>query len=102
VISWKTIRRTGHLGLERLEQVPGDGLALAVLIGGEEELVRALEQVLELGDLRLLVGADDVQRLEVVVDVDAEPRPRLALVLRRHVSGVARQVADVPMLDSTT
>jgi hypothetical protein len=37
------------LGLERLEQVPGDGLALAVLIGGEEELVGVLEQVLELG-----------------------------------------------------
>jgi hypothetical protein len=44
------------LRVERLEQVPGDGLALAVLIGGEEELVRVLEQRLELGDLLLLVA----------------------------------------------
>ena len=44
VISWKTIRLTGSLGLELVEEVPGDGLALAVLIGGEEELVGVLEQ----------------------------------------------------------
>jgi hypothetical protein len=30
--------------LQRLEQVPRDGLALAVLISGEEELVGVLEQ----------------------------------------------------------
>ena len=60
------------LGLEHLLQVPGDGLALAVLIGGEEELVGLGEQLLELPDLRLLVGVDDVERLEVVLDVDAE------------------------------
>ena len=65
------------LRLERLEQVPGDRLALAVGVGGEVELVGVLEQALELGDLGLLVRADDVERLEVVVDVDAEPRPRL-------------------------
>ena len=29
----------GDLGLERLEQVPGDRLAFAVLISGEQELV---------------------------------------------------------------
>ena len=34
-----------HLGLERLDQVPGDGLALAVLIRGEQELVDVLEQL---------------------------------------------------------
>jgi hypothetical protein len=85
----------GHLGLERLEQVPGDGLALAVLVGGEVELVRVLEQRLELGHLRPLVRRDDVEGLEVVVDVDAEPRPRLALVAGGDVGGVARQVADV-------
>ena len=39
VISWNTIRRVGTRGLEHLGQVPGDGLALAVLIGGEVELV---------------------------------------------------------------
>ena len=44
-----------HLGLERLDQVPGDGLALAVLIRGEVELVGVLDQRLELADLLLAV-----------------------------------------------
>ena len=63
VISWNTIRRTGHLGLERVEQVPGDGLALAVGVGGEQQLVDRLQRVLELGDLALLLRRDDVERL---------------------------------------
>ena len=94
VISWKTIRRTGTFGLEHLQQVPGDGLALAVLVCREEQLVRVLEGPLELGDLLLLVGVDDVERLEVGVHVDgelAEP----ALLLRRRQLGRRRQVADV-------
>jgi transposase len=45
-----------HLGLERLEQVPGDGLALAVLIGREEELVRALSRSLSLATWLFLSG----------------------------------------------
>ena len=95
VISWNTMRRTGHLRLERLHEVPRDGLALAVLVGREVELVGVLDERLELADLLLAVGADDVERLEVVVGVDAEARPGLALVLGRDVGGVARQVADV-------
>ena len=82
VISWNTIRRTGTFGLSVCDQVPGDGLALAVLVRGEVELVGVLDQRLELADLLLAVRADDVERLEVVVDVDAEARPGLALVLR--------------------
>ena len=42
-----------HPGLEHLEQVPGDGLALPVLVGGQVELVGLLEQAAQLGDLRL-------------------------------------------------
>ena len=87
VISWNTIRLTGTLRLERLQQVPGDGLALAVTVRRQVELVDVLEQRLELGDRALLLRADDVERLEVVVDVDAEARPRLALVLGGHVGG---------------
>jgi hypothetical protein len=67
--------------------VPGDRLSLAVLIGGEEELVGLLEQLLELGDVRLLVARDDVVGREVVVDVDRQPAPRLVLDLRRGVGG---------------
>ena len=85
----------GDLRLQRLEQVPGDGLALAVAVRREVELVDLLEGVLELGDRGLLVGRDDVERLEGVVDVDPEARPALALVLGGHVGGAARQVADV-------
>ena len=84
-----------HLGLELLEQVPGDGLALAVFIGGEQELVGVLEQALELGDLLPLVAVHDEQWLEVVVHVDAEPGPRLAPVLGRDLGRAVRHVADV-------
>ncbi len=85
-----------HLRVQRLEEVPRDGLALAVLIGGEIQLGGVLQQPLQpLHDV-LLLGGDDVERLEVVVDVDAETRPRLTLVGRRHLGGVPRQVADVP------
>ena len=61
----------GHLRLEQLDQVPRDGLALAVLVSGEVESVGLLQQVLELCDLRLLVGSDDVDRREAVVRVDS-------------------------------
>ena len=84
-----------HLGVQRLDEVPGDGLALAILIRREVQLVGVLDERLELVDLLPAVWADDVERLEIVLGVDAEPRPRLTLVLRRHVGGVARQVADV-------
>ena len=63
------------LRLELVEQVPGDRLALAVLIGGEVELVGVLEQLLELGDVRLLVARHDVVGLEAVVDVDRRAGP---------------------------
>ena len=52
--------------------------------------------VAQLGDLALLLRRDDVERGELVVDVHPEPRPRLALVLGRHVGRAARQVPDVP------
>ena len=85
-----------HLRLQLLQQVPGDGLALAVLIGGQQELVGSGQGVLEGADGGALVRVDDVERLEVVVDVDARPRPLLTLVLGRHLGGAGRQVADVP------
>ena len=83
------------LRLELVEEVPGDRLALAVLVGGEVELVGVLEQRLELGDVRLLVARHDVVGLEAVVDVDREPAPRLVLDLGRGVGGALREVADV-------
>ena len=81
----------GNLGLEHLVQVPGDRLALAVFVRREQELVGVLEERLQLGDLLLLVRVDDVERAEVVLDVDAEPRPLLLLVLGRDVRGALRE-----------
>src|SRR5699024_10204373 len=84
------------LGLEDLEQVPRDGLTLAVGVCGQQELVHAGQFLLELGDLLLLVRAHHVDGLEVVVGVDPEPRPPLLLVLGGDVRGALGQVADVP------
>ena len=85
----------GHLRLQHLEQVPGDRLALAVFIRREQELVGVLQQLLQLGDLALLVRVDDVERLELVLDVDAEPCPGLLLELLRDLRGAVREVANV-------
>jgi len=80
---------------ELIEQVPSDGLTLAVLIRREYELVCFLEQLLELGHLLLLLRRHDIDRLETVVDVDAEARPRLTLVLGRNLISTLGQIADV-------
>ncbi len=75
--------RGGHLALlELLEDVPGDGLALAVGVGGEEDAVDALGRRLELGDHLLLRLDDLVDRLEPVLDVHAD----LALGQVHHVA----------------
>ena len=83
------------LRLQHLEQVPGDRLALAVLVRREQELVGVGEQLLQLAHLLPLVRIDDVEGLELVVDVDAEPGPRLLLVLLRNVGRALGKVADV-------
>ena len=67
------------LRLQLVEEVPGDGLTLAVLVRGEVQLVGVLEQRLELGDVRLLVARHHVVGLEAVLDVDREAAPRLVL-----------------------
>ncbi len=84
-----------HPGGQDLEQVPGDGLALAVLVRRQVQLAGPLQEVLELPDLVFLLPGDDVERLEVVVDVDAEAGPGLALVGSGDVGRVPRQVPDV-------
>ena len=84
-----------HLGLEHLQQVPADGLALAVLIRREQELVGVFERVLEHLDHLPLVGRHDVERLVALGDVHAEPAPLLLFELRRDLGGRARQVAHV-------
>jgi hypothetical protein len=80
--------------IEHLEQVPRDGLALAILISCEVELGGVLHQPLQVADAVTLVGADHVEGLEVVVDLDAEDLP-LLLVCLGDVGRTGRKVADV-------
>ena len=86
----------GHLGLEHLEQVPRDRLPLAILVRREQELVRIGELLAKLRDRLLLVGIDDVERFEFVLDVYTEARPGLALVLLGHLGRAVRKVANMP------
>ena len=85
----------GHFRLQDFEEVPTDGFAFAVLVRRQVEGVGLLELVLEQLDLFALARRDDVDRREIVVDVDAQVRPRLALVLGRNLLGALRQVAHV-------
>ncbi|MPM17748.1 hypothetical protein SDC9_64147 [bioreactor metagenome] len=85
-----------HLGPELLLQVPGDRLALAVTVGGEVDVLGALECFLQPAQGRLLVGRDDVERDEAALDVDTGAGPLLALVLGGDLGGTGGQVTDVP------
>ncbi len=82
--------------------MPGDGLALAVLVSGQQEFVGVLEQLLELADLLPLVGVDDVERLEIVIHVHAEASPGLASQYFVGISAALSGISRIwPMLDST-
>ena len=61
-----------HFRLERLYQMPGDGLSLAILIGCEVQGVGFFQRAFQLGHGFLLVAVDDVVRLESVFHVNAE------------------------------
>ena len=74
--------------------MPGDRLPLPILVGCEQELVGVAELLLEVRDDVLLVGVDDVERLELALDVHAELAVALPLLLR-HVRRPVRQIADV-------
>lgn len=69
-----------HLGAEHLEQVPGDGFTLAVLVGCEQELICVFQRPFEFGDGRLLRLMNHVVRLELVVDIDGVLGPGLLAV----------------------
>ena len=75
-------------------RVPGDRLPFAVLVRREQELVGVLQLALQPGNHLLLVRVDDVVRLELVLEVDAERAEALPFLLR-DVGGALRQVTDV-------
>jgi hypothetical protein len=80
VISLKVTRL-----VRRLRDVPGDGLAFAVEVRGEKDVICPATCLLDRGDLPAPVRGDLVVGCEVMLHVHAE----LAL------AGVLRQVADV-------
>jgi len=90
------------LGLEHLLEVPGDGLALPVLVRREEEFVGVLKELLELRDLLLLVG--------VTMYNGSKPwstlTPSLAQSSPLYLAGTSDALPGRsrmwPMLDSTT
>ena len=83
-----------NLGLQLVEEMPGDGLTLAVLISCEEELVGALERTFQVGDRLLLLVGDHVIRKKAVFHIDGELAERALLKLRRQIFRLD-QVADV-------
>jgi hypothetical protein len=85
-----------HLRLEHLDEMPGDGFALTILVCRQIDLVRPRQQLLELLDLALALLGDDIEGLEPVVHVDTETGPRLPLGLGGDLGGGARQITDVP------
>ena len=84
-----------HLGLEHFQEVPGDRLALAVLVRGEQQFARALQLLLEFRDGRLLIGVHDVERREALVGVDGVLRPRLLALILGKFRCLAREIAHV-------
>ena len=73
VISWKTTRRTGFaVGIRRLDQVPGDRLALAVGVGRQDRLAGRLDALLRSLTVFDFVARDHVLRREVVLDLDTQ------------------------------
>ena len=62
----------GHLGLEVLEQVPANGLTLAVFVGCEIELARIFQQRPKVFDNNLAALGEFVGWFEAVVDIDGQ------------------------------
>ena len=84
----------GNLRLQDLQEVPRDGLTLAVLISCQIEFVALLEELLEFGDLFLLVRVHHVVGRETVIHVDGEAAERPLLHVLGQLGGL-REVADV-------
>ena len=84
----------GNLRLQNLQEVPRDGLTLAVLISCQIEFVGLLEELLKFGDLFLLVRVHHVVGLKAIIHVDGETAERPLLHVLGQLGGL-REVADV-------
>ena len=84
----------GNLRLQDLQEVPRDGLTLAVLISCQIEFVGLLEELLEFGDLFLLIRVHHVVGLKAIIHVDGEAAERPLLHVLGQL-GRLREVTDV-------
>ena len=60
----------GHLGLEMLEQVPGDGLTFAVFVGCEIESVSGFEKSFQFLHHGATAFRQLIRRLKTILDID--------------------------------
>ena len=84
-----------HLGLQDFAQMPTNGLSFAVFIRRQIEVFGVLQGGLQLPHLLCLLLRHDVDRLEILLDVDAQVGPILLLKLLGHLLGSLRKVANV-------
>ena len=84
----------GNLRLQDLQEVPRDGLTLAVLISCQEKFVGLLEELLKFGDLFLLVRVHHVIGRETLVDVHGEAAEWPLLHILGQLGGL-REITDV-------
>ncbi len=84
-----------HLGLEHLEEMPADALTLPVLVCGQDQLVRVLEQGAQLGYHLFLGGGDDIEGIKVLLHVDAQASPGFLLHPGRDLPGGRWQIPHV-------
>ena len=91
VISWNTIRRTGTFGFRtstRCQAIASPSRSSSV---ASRSSSASASRFFKLGDDLLLLGIDDVIRLEVLLHVDAKRAEPLALGLG-HVLGTIREI----------
>ena len=77
--------------------MPTDRLSLAVFVRREVDDVGALHGGPQFLDLVFLAARDNVERLELGIDIDAQPRPGLLLELGGDLGRTVGQIADVPV-----
>ncbi len=82
--------------LQHLKKMPADALPFPVLVRRQQNLIRPLQSRPQLGNNLLLVRRHHIQRLERILYLHAQPRPRLTLHLRRNLGRRGRQIPHVP------
>jgi hypothetical protein len=85
------------LWTQQLQYVPGDALALPVLVGRQQEPLGVLGGRLELAHSTPLVTGHDVDRLVAGVQVHSEAGPLFLPDLLWNLVGLLGKVADVPV-----